>query len=432
MGQKYRAAYLSGPAMFEIREARAPDKLLPGYFLGDVVCCAICGSDRGFWTAGIKKNVLGHEMTVTVTDPGDTHLNAGDRVCMFPGIPCWECESCRQGRDNICTTIYYKGYTGLSADGGYAEKYMGPGAYAVKVPDHVSSQAAALTEPLATAVHAVRQSSVRLGDKVLVIGAGPIGLYCADLAKRAGASLVVISEYSASRLAEAKKRSALVTYGRETAIKNKNFLGTDPICDLRNSFPQIAPREAPQRLDPTPVLLKNKVFQQINENLGCGLPRQPTLDGYYEASDPELIAQLKAAGGDKGNGGGFDTVFECAASAAGYATAAAVTKYAGEVIMVGLSAKPTDIVTQMYALREIRVVPSMGYTWKEFQKALALIAGGAVRPERYVTKTVGLNELQAAFEHLFHDPANADLKILVEPNQSSQASAHGEKNDEKI
>ncbi|MDR0671681.1 MAG: hypothetical protein LBF64_05140, partial [Oscillospiraceae bacterium] len=56
----------------------------------------------------------------------------------------------------------------------------------------------------------------------------------------------------------------LVPYGREAAIKNKNFLGTDPIRGLRNSFPQTAPREAPQRLDPTPVLLKNKVFQQIN------------------------------------------------------------------------------------------------------------------------------------------------------------------------
>jgi hypothetical protein len=54
----------------------------------------------------------------------------------------------------------------------------------------------------------------------------------------------------------------LVPYCRFAAIKNKNFLGTDPICGLRNSFPQTAPREAPQRLDPTPVLLKNKVFQQ--------------------------------------------------------------------------------------------------------------------------------------------------------------------------
>jgi hypothetical protein len=61
---------------------------------------------------------------------------------------------------------------------------------------------------------------------------------------------------------------SLVPCCREAAIRNKNFLGTDPIRGLRNSFPQTAPREAPQRLDPTPVLLKNEVFQQLKQEFG--------------------------------------------------------------------------------------------------------------------------------------------------------------------
>jgi 2-desacetyl-2-hydroxyethyl bacteriochlorophyllide A dehydrogenase len=345
MERSYRAAYLSGPSALEIREAPLPGKLASGYFLSDVNYCAICGSDRGFWNAGVKKVVLGHEICATVTDPGDTDLKAGERVCMYPGIPCWECESCRQGRDNICTTIYYNGYTGLSADGGYAEKYVGCAAYAFRVPEHVSSEAAALVEPLATAVHAVHQSHLKLGDKVLVVGAGPIGLYCGALAKKAGASLVAVSEYNSGRLAAAKRLSEL--------------------------------------------------------------------DGYFEASDPDLNAKLKQACSDKGEG--FDVVFECAASEAGYATAAAVSKYCGEVIMVGLTAKPMGIVPQFFALKEISIIPSMGYTLKEFEQALNLIAGGAVSPEKLVTRVVSLGEIQGAFEQLFQDPANTDLKVLVKP-----------------
>jgi L-iditol 2-dehydrogenase len=348
MKETYRAAHIAGPGAFEIRETPVPETLPSGYFLSDIVYCAICGSDRGFWNAAIKKIVLGHEICATVTDPGDTALKAGDRVCMYPGVPCCACDPCKQGRDNICTTLYYNGATGLSADGGYAEKYVGPAAYAFKVPDRVSSRAASLVEPLATALHAVHRSHLKLGDKVLVIGAGPIGLYCAELAKQAGASLVFVSEYNAARLARAKELTAL--------------------------------------------------------------------DGYFEASDPDLNNSLRARSGmDSVKGEGFDVIFECAASEAGYATAAATAKSCGEVILVGLSAKPLGIVPQAYALKELPIIPSMGYTLKEFDQALGMVAGGVIAPERLVTREVTLDGLQAAFDDLFKDPKNADLKILMKP-----------------
>jgi 2-desacetyl-2-hydroxyethyl bacteriochlorophyllide A dehydrogenase len=350
MKQTYRAVYLAGPAAFEIKEVQVPEKLPAGYFMSDINYCAICGSDNGFWQAAIKKNVMGHEICATITDPGDTGLKVGDRVCMYPGIPCWNCEACKQGNDNICTTIYYNGYTGLSADGGYAEKYMGPAAYAYKVPGHVSSEAASLVEPLATAVHAVRQSNLKVGGKVLVIGAGPIGIYCAEVAKHAGASMVVISEYNAGRLALA------------------------------------------QKIHP--------------------------FDGYFDASDPEVNDKLrKVSGAAAGKGDGFDVVFECAASEGGYATAAAAAKSRGQVIMVGLKNKPLGIVPQVYALKELTITPSMAYTLKDFEQALELISSGAIDPAKIVTKIVTIDELQGAFDHLFKDPANTDLKILLNPNK---------------
>lgn len=342
----YQAAYLAGPAQFEIRQVPVPEKLAPSYFLADVDYCAICGSDRGFWSAGTKQVALGHEMSVTVIDPGDTDFKKGDRLAMYPGIPCWQCESCKQGMDNICTQIYYKGYSGISADGGYAQKYTGPAAYAFKLPDHVSSQAGSLIEPVATSLHAVHRSNIKLGDKVLVIGAGPIGLYCAELAKLAGASLVVISEYNKNRLEVVRERS--------------------------------------------------------------------NLDGYFLAADPDLNAKLKEVGGSGGDG--FDVIFECSASSAAYTTMMQVGKVGATAVFVGLSVKPTEFITQFFALREISIIPSMAYTIGEYKKALELISQGKITPEKYVTRIVSLDKLQSSFDELFKTPDCSDLKILVKPN----------------
>jgi 2-desacetyl-2-hydroxyethyl bacteriochlorophyllide A dehydrogenase len=200
----------------EIREVELPSDLRLGYFAGDVECAAICGSDRGMWKSGLKTCVLGHEFTCTVTDPGVTDLNVGERVCMFPGVPCGECPSCKQGRDNLCSVMYRRDFSGISYDGGFAQKYVGPAMYALRIPEGVSSEAAALNEPLATSLHAVRKSGVKIGDKVHVIGVGVIGILCAELAKMAGAALVTVSEFNTGRLETVKERSDFDGYFEAT------------------------------------------------------------------------------------------------------------------------------------------------------------------------------------------------------------------------
>ena len=346
MEKTYTKVIVSGPAQFEARTATLPDPLPAGYFAGKVNCCSICGSDRGFWRSGNKDRgvSLGHEMCVTVTDPGDTDLKVGERVAIYPLKSCWECESCRQGYDNICLKMGEPGrYTGISKDGGYAQMYIGPADYAIRVPDHVSDEAAALVEPIATSYHGLRRSRLTAGCKALVVGAGPIGLYAAELAKLAGAK-VAISEFNVKRLEAAKARG--------------------------------------------------------------------DLDGYFDASDPDLNANLKAFCGDRG----FDVVFECSGSAGGFATAIATVRIHGQVVALGVSTSPVGIVTQSYAVREVDILPSFSYTMEEFKTALDIVASGKLDPTKYVTKTVPLDQLQAAFEALFDDPNNADLKVLVKPN----------------
>lgn len=348
MSKTYRAAYLAGPAQFEVREATLPDELPSGYFESEIDYCAICGSDGPFWKAAVKKNVMGHEICATVTNPGDTGFAVGQRVTMYPGIPCGKCECCKNGMDNICTQIYYVGYAGLSADGGFAQKYVGPAKTAYKVPDNISSQAACLIEPAAVAYHAVHRSKLQVGHKVLVIGAGPLGLYCGRLAQLAGASVVAVSEYNTHRLAAAKQ------------------------C---TSF-----------------------------------------DGYFDASDPENNAKLREfSGAAAGKGAGFDVVFECSASEAGYATAVAAAAARGEVIMIGIKNAPLPIVSQAFALKELAILPAMAYTLNEYEQTLDMVRRGVFDPAFIVTKVVGLDGIQKAFEDLFSSSQNPDLKILVKP-----------------
>ncbi len=343
MKKTYRAARMAGPVKLEVREVDLPRILPSGYFMSDVNYTSICGSDRGMWNGGAKTITIGHELSVTVTDPGDTDLKVGDRIAMFPAIPCGECEFCRNGMDNICPGIFARNYTGISADGGYAEKYMGPAKYAVKLPDNVESTAGALIEPTATAYHAIRRSGIKAGDKVLVIGAGGIGQLVAEWAKYMGASYTAVTEYNHNRLMTARN---------------------------------------------------------IN-----------SLDGYYEATDPELDAKLQEA-----SGGGFDLVFDCAASAAGYATGAAALKPMKKIVFVGTSFKPVGIVPQSLLGKETTVITSMSYTFEEYRECVEHVAAGHIDPCKVITKIVPLDAIQETFETLFNDPDDANVKVLVKPN----------------
>jgi threonine dehydrogenase-like Zn-dependent dehydrogenase len=199
-----KIARLVGPKLIQVEE-KAREPLQPGFIRIKVACCSICGSDLHMWERGEPHVAMGHEFAGTVIDPGDSSFAEGDRVLFYCGVPCYKCDMCLEGMHHLCRTLWVDDYSGINIDGGLAEEYVGFAKYAYKLPDNVSFENAALLEPCAVAYHGVRKSGMKIGDKVLIIGGGIIGLLSGLMAKRAGASYVALSEVNPQRMESARK-----------------------------------------------------------------------------------------------------------------------------------------------------------------------------------------------------------------------------------
>ncbi len=187
------AAFCTEPGKMELRQIARPEPI-PGRVLVKVRNCGICGSDLHWYGGGFPVPAVcpGHEISGEVAEVGAgvEGFAPGDRVAVEPAITCGRCPACRAGDYEICADFKI---LGTHDAGGFAE-YLAMPAYALfKLPDDLDWPTAALTEPLAVGVHGVRLGTVRLGDRVLVLGAGTIGLLTALAARAAGAAEVLIT-----------------------------------------------------------------------------------------------------------------------------------------------------------------------------------------------------------------------------------------------
>jgi L-iditol 2-dehydrogenase len=172
-----------------------------------VGACGVCGSDipRVFEKGTYSfPTIPGHEFAGTVVAAGGEAGRAmvGKRVAVYPLIPCRECFACRRGEYQLCAKY---GYLGSRSDGAFAEYVCAPVWNLVAIPPEVSMDEAAMTEPAAVALHALRQGEMKSGDTVAVVGAGPIGLLVALWARVEGAMKVLIFDVDAARLDTARK-----------------------------------------------------------------------------------------------------------------------------------------------------------------------------------------------------------------------------------
>lgn len=168
----------------------------------DVKKTGICGSDIHYWVGGNPKGlVMGHEFCGVVTDPGNrTDLKVGDRVTALPISPCGKCPACLKGNHQYCSETWNQAVgLSLTNPGGLAPKLAVRSDMVFKVPDSMTDEEGAMVEPTAVGLHAVHLADIKVGTTVLVIGGGIIGLVSAMLAKKQGASLVVVSETNSSR-----------------------------------------------------------------------------------------------------------------------------------------------------------------------------------------------------------------------------------------
>jgi L-iditol 2-dehydrogenase len=186
-----------GPGEARLEELPTPEPG-PGEALLRVAACGVCGSDlhayrgdRGYEWMSIP-TVLGHEFAGTVEAVGDgvSRLEPGDRAVAIAIQGCGACKTCLLGATHLCPR---RRVIGLSYDGGMSEYVVVPERHLVRVPQGLDPRAAALTEPLSVAVHAVLvRAEIRPGHRVVVTGPGPIGLLCGLLARSSGGDVLMI------------------------------------------------------------------------------------------------------------------------------------------------------------------------------------------------------------------------------------------------
>ena len=247
--------------------------------------CGICGTDLHSTRDGPAmlpcESVLGHEFGGEVVELGQnlvTPWEKGDRVCALPFISCGKCEACVGGRPFECLEV---GCIGLDQPGGFAEYVTTSEFNTLKLPDQLTTRDAALIEPLAVGLHAVRVGGLRAGQRVLITGAGPIGLAVALWARFMGARDVVVSEPADNRraLALSMGATAVVGVGETLSEQFADVTGGPPDVlfecvgapGLIQQCIEIAPRRAmlvpvgvceqPDTILPFPALIKELAIQ---------------------------------------------------------------------------------------------------------------------------------------------------------------------------
>jgi L-iditol 2-dehydrogenase len=209
-----RVAVLCGPGEVVVEQRPVPEAG-PGEVVVRVASVGVCGSDTHYYEHGRIGRfvldaplVLGHEAAgeVTALGPGVSSLAVGQRVSVEPGVPDMSCPQCLAGRYNLCPNMRF--FATPPIDGAFAEYVVVHAAFAHPVPDTISDNAAALLEPLSVGIWACRKAGVTAGSRVLVTGAGPIGLVSVQAALAFGATEVVVSDVNPARLALASELGA--------------------------------------------------------------------------------------------------------------------------------------------------------------------------------------------------------------------------------
>ena len=232
-----------GPGM-EVREVPTPS-CGPADVLIRVLAAGVCGTDLHIWewdhwASGRLKPpvVIGHEFAGRIERLGpeveaEGLLAVGDLVTAEGHIVCGHCLSCRTGNGHLCSRTRI---IGVDRDGAFAEFIVMPASNVMRL-DGIPTEVGAIMDPLGNAVHTVLEAEVP-GSRVLVLGCGPIGCFAVGVARAAGASLVIASDYNPMRLALARQMGAHVTLnpGSDDVLARVRELtggdGVDLVCEM--------------------------------------------------------------------------------------------------------------------------------------------------------------------------------------------------------
>lgn len=356
-----------------------------GQVLLKVLRCGICGSDlhvrhhcdlfgsvvqrAGYPNAPQASDALvfGHEFCGEVLEHGPgtpKSIKVGSRVCAVPAI--------RKG-----TEIDILGLS-ERAPGAYAERVVVEEALMMPVPNGLSSDMAALAEPMSVGLHAVNRSEIKKKDVAIVIGCGPVGLAVVCMLKAKGVKTIIASDFSPGRRALAKKCGAdvVINPAEESPFANWEqfgFLGgLDGLLELA-----LSTRE---KLGKLPVPWWHT--WRLAESLGVKPPAP--------------------------------VIFECVGVPGVLKNIIDGAPLLSRVMVVGVCMTPDTVDSAMGNYKEIDIRFTMGASPLEYRDALHMIAEGKVRCEPLITGIVGLDGVENAFEAL-RDP-ETHAKILIDPS----------------
>ena len=228
-------------------------QLDPDQVLVQVAAVGVCGSDVHYYEHGRigpyivdHPLVLGHELSGRIAAVGSAvdPARVGRRVAVEPQRPCRTCKQCKAGRYNLCPDIEF--YATPPVDGAFAEYVSIQSDFAYDIPDSVSDEAAALIEPLSVGLWACERAEIKPGSRVLIAGAGPIGIIAAQAARAFGATEIYISDIAEDRLAFALEHGA--THALNARTDSVEGLDVDAFIDasgapqaVRSGIKAVAP-----------------------------------------------------------------------------------------------------------------------------------------------------------------------------------------------
>lgn len=361
----------------------------PGQLVLDVRRCGICGSDlharvhadelTGVMSAvgydgfmrGDTPVVLGHEFCGEVAERG-----RGVGKAFRPGTPVVSFPLLRADGE-----VHLTGLSPL-APGGYAERVLAEASMTFAVPNGLDLDTAALTEPMAVALHAVRRSEIGRGDVAAVVGCGPVGLAVICQLKALGVATIIASDFSARR--------------RELATR----CGADVVVDPALDSPYDAMAE------------HRGVFTSAASlySLGVGsMERMRRLPGWARLY--RLADRLGAAGPKR------PVVFECVGVPGMIDAVVAEAPVATRVVVVGVCMEVDRLRPAIAIGKELDLRFVFGYTPLEFRDTLHMLADGKLDASALVTGTVGLGGVEAAFGAL--GAAGRHAKILIDPGSAA-------------